>query len=167
MLENPKFSLRILTWDEVPLIAPCLRGLAAFHNRLETAFRGLYPVMPIELHLERMREHVVGGSACLVGLFLSDGSPGGFGMASFEGEYGEVDYLFVNEELRERGCGGLIMDRLLAYLEEKKVGIIDVKVVIGNNALEFYERYGFAPRTVVLSKRVRRLASDSGDAAGS
>lgn len=155
MPDCEQFTLRHLAPDEIPLVAPCLRRLADFHNSLETSFKGLYPTMPTEVHLAHMRDHVANDTARIVGLFLPDGSLRGFGMASYEGDYGEVDYLFVNEELREQGCGGMILDQLLAYLDEKAIRLIDINVVDGNPARDFYEKYGFVPRSVVLSRRMR------------
>lgn len=152
MTQKRKEEVRPLTPEEVPLLRRCLEGLATYHNRVARSFAGRYPIMPIDVHLSHMREHLVNGTALLVGLFFPDGRIRGFGMASYEGDYGEIDYLFIDKELRGDGRGDKIMERLLSFLDEKGVGFVDLKVVLGNPARRFYEKYGFRVRTEVMSR---------------
>lgn len=147
-------TIRSLTSDEVPLLQPCLESLAAFHNRVASSFRGMYPIMPIEVHLNHMKDHVNNGTAIIVGLFMPDGTLGGFGMASNEGAFGEIDYLFVRKELRGGRRGDRIMRRLLDFLRERNVSFVDINVVKGNPAAKFYEKFDFVPRSEILSRRL-------------
>lgn len=145
--------IRGLTCDEIPLIRPCLEGLAAYHNHVAKAFRGIYPTMPIDTHLMHMRDHVANDTALLLGLFRTDGTLGGFGMASYEDGYGEIDYLYLCKELRRGGYGGKILEKLLAYLKAKNVGFVDLQLVMGNPSKSFYEKHGFRPRSEIMSMR--------------
>lgn len=154
MKDENNEEIRSLTSDEVPLLRPCLEGLAAYHNRVAASFSGVYPTMPIATHLEHMKEHIRNDTALIIGLFLADGTLGGFGMASYEDAYGEIDYLFVHKSLRGEGRGGQILDLLLAYLREKKVEFVDLKVVLGNPAKRFYQKYGFAVRSETMSLQI-------------
>ncbi len=145
--------IRPITAEEVQLIQPCLEGLADHHNQTAADFSGIYPTMPIENHLKHMKEHVENNTALLLGLFLDDGSLAGFGMASAEAGYGEIDYLYVRNDLRGSSWGGQILEKLLEYLDQTGVRLIDVKVVDGNPARNFYEKHGFSLRSVVLSRK--------------
>lgn len=151
MKDENNEEVRSLTCDEVPLLRPCLEGLAAYHNRVAVSFSGVYPTMPVDTHLAHMKDHVANDTARIVGLFLQDGTLGGFGMSSYEGSYGEVDYLFVHKSLRGEGRGRQILALLMDYLKEKKVAFVDLKVVLGNPAKRFYEKCGFATRSEVMS----------------
>lgn len=145
------YAIRPIAGEEVPLIKPLLEQLASHHNRVALSFSGVYPTLPIDSHITHMKEHVRDGTAHLIGAFLPDGALGGFGMASVEGGYGEVDYLIVNEDMRGGGMGGAILAQLLDYLKNAGATLVDVKVVHGNPARDFYETHGFALRTDVLS----------------
>lgn len=149
-----KETLRPITPDEVPLLRPCLEKLAAYHNQVATSFSGIYPTMPIDTHLAHMKDHINHGTALLVGLFLPDGTLGGFGMASHEDNYGEIDYLFINNELRGGGRGGRILGMLQEYLKGQGVRFIDLHVVLGNPAKRFYQSFGFKKRSETLSMEI-------------
>lgn len=66
---------------------------------------------------------------------------------------GEIDSIYVEEHLRGQGVGSELMRRALAWLENKKVTAKIVSVMSGNEeALAFYRRFGFHPRTVLLQE---------------
>lgn len=148
------YTIRDLNEEEVPLLRALLEELADYHNRVASSFAGAYPTMPIDLHIRHMRDHVRERTACIVGLFAEGGGLGGFGMASAESGYGEIDYLYIGEDLRGRGYGNDLMERLLAYLKERGAELVDIKVVLGNPARRFYQKYGFTLRSEVISKRI-------------
>ena len=154
MQNTRNLTLRALVPGEVPLLRRPMEKLAEYHNKVAAGFRGMYPTMPIDTHLAHMEEHLRNDTARIIGLFLADGTLGGFGMASHESGYGEIDYLFVDENIRGKSHGGKILKQLHAYLKEKGVRFVDLQVVIGNPAKQFYEKHGFAPRSETLSKRI-------------
>ncbi len=154
-------TIRPMTPDEIRLIQPCLEGLADHHNRTAADFSGIYPTMPIETHLHHMKEHVENNTALILGLFLEDGALGGFGMASAEAGLGEIDYLYVRDDLRGSSWGGQILEKLLDYLDRTGARFIDVKGVDGNPARNFYEKHGFSLRSVVLSRK-NKTETDKG-----
>ena len=66
---------------------------------------------------------------------------------------GEVDSIFVEEYCRRMGIGDNLMKRAIAWMREKSVSRIVVEVITGNDdALKFYGRYGFFPRSIVLER---------------
>jgi len=64
---------------------------------------------------------------------------------------GEIDSLFVEEHLRGQGVGTELVRRAISWLDSMNVRLKVVSVMYQNNeALSFYERFGFHPRTVML-----------------
>lgn len=66
---------------------------------------------------------------------------------------GEIDSLFVEEEYRKYGLGGKFMNGALEWLDSKQAKTKIIGVAEGNeNVLEFYKRYGFYKRRVILEQ---------------
>ncbi|MGE5628385.1 MAG: GNAT family N-acetyltransferase [Solirubrobacterales bacterium] len=66
---------------------------------------------------------------------------------------GEIDSLFVEKEYRKYGCGDKLMNRALDWMDNKKVIKKIIVVAEGNeNVLEFYKRFGFYKRKVILEQ---------------
>lgn len=64
---------------------------------------------------------------------------------------GEIDSLFVEKEYRQYGFGDKLMNRALDWLNSKQVKTKIIGVAEGNeDVLEFYKRYGFYKRRVIL-----------------
>lgn len=38
--------------------------------------------------------------------------------------------------------------------EKAGIDLVDIRVVLGNPAIHFYEKYGFKPRIMVMSKKI-------------
>jgi ribosomal protein S18 acetylase RimI-like enzyme len=66
---------------------------------------------------------------------------------------GEVDSIFIEERWRGQGVGTELMRRALAWLESMKVNSKIVSVMSDNEeALAFYRRFSFQPRTILLQE---------------
>ncbi len=66
---------------------------------------------------------------------------------------GEIDSLFVEKEYRKHGLGDKLMNRTIEWLNSKKVKTKIIGVAEGNdNVLEFYKRYGFYKKMVILEQ---------------
>lgn len=66
---------------------------------------------------------------------------------------GEIDSLFVEKEYRKYGLGDKLMNRALDWLNSCKVKTKIIGVAEGNESvLEFYKRYGFYKRRVILEQ---------------
>lgn len=66
---------------------------------------------------------------------------------------GEIDSIYVEEEYRLMGIGDALMQRSIRWMDEK--GVKTKKVVIATSnqeAISFYERYGFRRRSITLEK---------------
>jgi len=66
---------------------------------------------------------------------------------------GEIDSIYVKEDLRGQGVGSELVRRALAWLESKQVVAKTVSVMSDNDeALAFYRRFSFHPRTILLQE---------------
>ena len=66
---------------------------------------------------------------------------------------GEIDSLFIDEEYRKYGLGNKLMTRALEWLNSNQVKTKIIGVAEGNeNILEFYKRYGFYKRRIILEQ---------------
>ncbi|MCB2291361.1 GNAT family N-acetyltransferase [Clostridium sp. CS001] len=66
---------------------------------------------------------------------------------------GEIDSIFVLKEYRKYGLGDKLMNRGLDWLDSKLVKTKIIGVAEGNeNVLEFYKKYGFYKRRVILEQ---------------
>ena len=67
---------------------------------------------------------------------------------------GEIDSLFVTPAFRGAGVGRALMLRATRWLDERKADPVVVDVLADNaDAVRFYERFGFASRTVTMRRR--------------
>ena len=68
---------------------------------------------------------------------------------------GEIDSIFVVEDLRGRGVGSRLMQRALEWLAERGVRETFISVAGGNQrATAFYAKFGFFPRATLLQQKV-------------
>lgn len=66
---------------------------------------------------------------------------------------GEIDSIYVEREYRGQGIGAELIKRSLKWMDEKGVNKKTVRVSIGNQeAVAFYEHYGFRPRSLTLEQ---------------
>jgi len=78
----------------------------------------------------------------------------GYCIASVDQGIGEVDSLYVLPSCQGSGLGQALMERALAWLKDQGCSRIRVAVAQGNEqALGFYEKFGFKPRFTVLEHK--------------
>lgn len=66
---------------------------------------------------------------------------------------GEVDSLFIEKEYRKYGLGDKLMNMSLEWLDSKQAKTKIIGVAEGNeNVLEFYKKYGFHKRRLILQQ---------------
>jgi ribosomal protein S18 acetylase RimI-like enzyme len=70
-----------------------------------------------------------------------------------QGNEGEIDSIYVEEEYRLMGIGDALMQRSIKWMDEKNIKTKKVAVATYNQAaISFYERYGFRRRSVTLEQ---------------
>lgn len=68
-----------------------------------------------------------------------------------EAKQGEIDSIFILDRYRGTGIGDTLMRRTLDWFQENEILDIGISVLFGNEqALKFYEKYGFYPRSYTL-----------------
>lgn len=66
---------------------------------------------------------------------------------------GEIDSLYVDKEYRKYGLGDKLMNSALEWLDSNQVKTKIIGVAEGNeNVLEFYKKYEFYKRSVILQQ---------------
>lgn len=147
-------TIEILPMKKVGALKPMLMELADHHNQVAVNFQGLYPLLNIDEKIQILQQGIGAGNT--VAAILSDGSSWqGFCVFSHTGGCGSIDYLYIRQALRGQGAGKLLMQWMLEQLGQLRLTLLELKVVVGNEqAVRFYEQYGFAARTVTLAKRI-------------
>jgi diamine N-acetyltransferase len=79
----------------------------------------------------------------------------GYCIASISEEnLGEVDSIYIDERYRSLGIGKELMNRSFEWFTQNGIQDVTISVALGNEeALPFYAKFGFAPRTYILNKK--------------
>lgn len=147
-------QFRVLEPEEIATLKGPLTDLEAHHNEVAETFSGVYPIMPVDETIEDAMALVRENRARVEILLDDDGNIAGFSNAQHHGENGEINWLYVRDDLRGQGWGKQLFDNALDYLRDHGVHLVDLFVVRGNPAREFYEAAGFEERVAVLSMRL-------------
>ena len=93
----------------------------------------------------------------LVKIILAEGTGNsrvekiGFCMVSLDNEVGQIESLFVAEDSRRKGLGGVLLERGIRLLKEHRPRHIRLLVGEGNeDVVSFYQKYGFVKRATQL-----------------
>ena len=66
---------------------------------------------------------------------------------------GEVDSIYLDKKYRSSGIGDALMKRSLDWMDQNGVETKRIMVAAGNeNTLEFYSRYKFFPKHIILEQ---------------
>lgn len=145
--------MRELEYKEIYRLEECLKELAEHHNEVSTGFKGCYPKRPFAETLASFREDVQSGKS-RIAVVEKDDRVLGFCKTDVNGAEGKIDYLIVLKEARGSGYGNELMDWAMETLKQGGVNRIEVRVVDGNNAIRFYEKYGFRINAQILRMNV-------------
>lgn len=147
-------EFQVLQPEEIAILKGPLADLEVHHNDVAETFPGVYPIMPVDETIADTVELVRENRARVEVLLDDDGSVAGFSNAQHHGENGEINWLYVRDDLRGQGWGKQLLDNALDYLRNNGVHLVDLFVVRGNPARNFYEAIGFEERVAVLSMRL-------------
>ncbi|MBQ3842039.1 MAG: GNAT family N-acetyltransferase [Ruminiclostridium sp.] len=146
--------MRELASGEVYMLEECLRELAEHHNSVSVYFRGQYPKKPFGDTLASFEKDIAGGRSRIC-VIENDGRISGFCKTDITGASGAIDYLIVLRECRGSGYGNMLMEWAMDVFAQSGVRTIEVKVADGNNAIDFYEKYGFKPNAHILRMDIK------------
>ena len=147
--------MRELNSREVYRLEECLRELAAHHNEVSVNFKGCFPSKPFQDILADFEKDVNSGIS-RIAVIEREGKILGFCKADIRGEAGTVDYLMVRKENRGNGYGDTLFTWALDALRTGGARRIEIRVVDGNDAIRFYERYGFRTVSHILRMELPR-----------
>lgn len=69
---------------------------------------------------------------------------------------GCIGMMFVEKEYREKGIGGMVLEKLLAWFSKKKIEDVRIRVYHNNfKAVEFYKKHRFKDYILEMACRTR------------
>ena len=141
--------MRQIAHDEVYRLEECLKALAEHHNEVSVNFKGSCQKQPFAETLAAFEKALADGSS-KIAVIEDNGRAAGFCKIDLVGTQGSIDYLIVLKEYRGSGYGGQLMDWAVDTLRNDGAARIEIKVVDGNDAKAFYEKYGFRTVSQIL-----------------
>ncbi len=150
-----ELTYRMLPPEEAACLKESLQGLGQYHNEIAENREYTYPTVNAAESVETIAIGIREGK--MLARTAWDGKTlAGFCVIGLDraGRVGELKYLYAAEEYRGMGLGGTLTDWAMETFAEAEMERIDLRVVIGNPAVGFYEKYGFAPRILVMSKKM-------------
>ncbi|MGM9570281.1 MAG: GNAT family N-acetyltransferase [Phascolarctobacterium sp.] len=148
-MNKEKLVLKELAPAETGQLLPCLEALDAYHNAVSVHFSGSYPARENSVKLAEFKQSLEDGTSKIAGVF-QESDLLGFCKIDLFASYGKLDYLVVLPRARGRGLGDKLMQWALAEFARYGLEQIEVKVVYGNDAVAFYEKYGFQLNAQIL-----------------
>ncbi|WP_416825292.1 GNAT family N-acetyltransferase [Ectobacillus polymachus] len=143
-----------ITLDEIEIIRKPLDKLHEYHNSKSTYFAGDYPRITFEERIEKYRENSISGEYRIELLIDSEtNNIIGFCIAYSKKENGKIEVLFVDEKYRRNGLGVTLMSSAMEWFKEKHISDIELTVVYGNEAVLFYQKLGFYPRSIIMTTK--------------
>ena len=149
------FVFSMLPEEQVQLLAEPLLALGEYHTRTAENREYVYPTQPVSDTVETIAEGIRSGKMQVRTAWCGE-VLAGFCIIGLDCEtmVGELKYLYTEEAFRGQGLGGALTDWAMETFAEAGMNRVDLRVVLGNPAAGFYEKYGFAPRILVMSKKL-------------
>lgn len=143
--------------NEIELIRPLWEKLNAVHFEKSVHFKSKYEDYAFEERIKSIYIKEQRGIIKLDMLYDSDaGEFVGYCLSSIEEEDGEIESIFIDKHYRKYGLGRRLMESALRWFEHEGITNIQIGVVYANDeALPFYERYGFKVSSYVLKRKWR------------
>src|SRR6267142_5318776 len=149
------FAYRVVGEEGMGVVRPLWEKLRAHHSPLLAGLPGAMPPFNFE---PRKQEILAKSAAGKIRIELVSTATDGLDVAycistvSRDG-CGEMDSMFVEEAFRGRGIGSELVRHALEWLESAGATSKVVTVAFANEeALSFYQRFGFQPRTVLMQQ---------------
>ena len=144
--------MEILELDRsrLPEIEDLWKELNAHHARRSSNFKRYFETLTFQDRLKQLlyKENLALFVSSDAGVYV------GYCIVTAERNKGEIDSIYVKANHRGQRIGHELMGRALEWLRTKDCTDIVIYVAEGNEqALSFYERYGFSKRFTVMGKR--------------
>ena len=150
MIEN-----KILLPKETEVLRDMIGSLSIYHNEISENKEITYPTGSIDDTIQTLSDNIANGKS-IIKAYFDDKAPIAFCCIGIhrEEKHGELKYLYVHGSYRKHGLGDTLMQWAMDEFKKAEIDFIDIRVVIGNPASGFYEKYGFQPRITVMSKKL-------------
>ncbi|AAS43653.1 MULTISPECIES: GNAT family N-acetyltransferase [Bacillus] len=149
-----RINNKYITLDEIEIVREPLNKLHEYHNNKSKYFSGDYPRMTFEERIENYKQNSKYGEYRIELLVESETDDIlGFCIAYSKRASGKIEVLFVDEKYRRNGFGLKLMNSAVEWFKAKKIDEIELTVVYGNEAVSFYEKLGFYPRSIIMATK--------------
>lgn len=149
----PQVLYRELQAGEIDAIGPLWQKLKEHHASLSQRWSNELQQRAFEPRKQKLLAKAQAGKLKIDVASTTPGAPPlAYCISSISSDReGEIDSLYVESEFRGRGIGTELMRRALNWLDASGAASKTVSVFhVNDEALEFYTRFGFHPRTVQL-----------------
>jgi len=139
---------------EIELMKPLWEQLNSMHYDKSVYFKKKYEKFTFEKRMESINEKAQKGILKLDMLLDRDnGNYIGYCLSSIEDNLGEIESIYIENQYRKFRLGDKLMKNALAWFEANSITNIQINVVYANDeALPFYERYGFHVGNYILKR---------------
>jgi GNAT superfamily N-acetyltransferase len=152
---DPKFDYRVVGEESLETVCPLWEKLRAHHSPLLSHFPGEKPPFIFGPRKRELLAKAAPGKIRVEFVTIaSDGVDIAYCISTVSASgRGEVDSMFVEEGFRGRGIGSNLIRHALTWMESMGASSRVVTVAHANEeALAFYKRFGFHPRTILLQQ---------------
>ena len=142
-------KVKQIAMDEIGSIKGLWEMLNRHHLSRSTVFKDHYSKFTFEKRMGGLKKR----DRLVAFVAEENGRSAGYSIATVDGRLGEIDSLFVEEAHRGKGMGEKLVSLALTWLEGEECDAIRVSIARGNeDVLDFYRRFGFAERAVVMQR---------------
>ncbi|MFE6139966.1 GNAT family N-acetyltransferase [Bacillus sp. NPDC057893] len=143
-----------ITLEEIEIIRSPLDKLYEYHNSKSKFFSGDYPRITFEERIKEYEKNLKYGEYRIELLIeWETDNILGFCIAYGKKVSGKIEVLFVDEKYRRNGLGLRLMNSAMEWFKEKQIYEVELTVVYGNEAVSFYQKLGFYPRSIIMTTK--------------
>lgn len=141
-------------FTEIELIEPLWNQLNSVHFDKSIYFKNRFETLTFDKRMQSIYKKAQQGMIKLDMLWDSGKEKYvGYCLSSIEDHVGELESIYIENEYRKFGLGAKFMKSALEWFESNEITNIQINVVYANDeALPFYERYGFYVGNYILKR---------------
>ena len=141
--------------EKMEILREELDKLNRYHNSKSKYFFGDYPRVTFKERKEMYIKNAKSGKYRIELLInIETNNIIGFCIAYIKKSEGKLEVIFVDEEYRKNGLGVKLMSSAMEWFGENNINDIELTVVYGNEAVSFYQKLGFYPRSIIMSTKL-------------
>ena len=140
--------------NEIQLIKPLWEKLNLIHFNKSVYFESKYEKFKFEKRMESINRISENGTVKLDVILDNDTMEYvGYCLSLIEDNIGEIESIFIEKQYRGYKLGDKLMINALNWFESNSITNVQINVVYANDeAIPFYERYGFYVGNYILKR---------------